>query len=85
MKRVWVSCGTSTALYILLRAGSMEEMVVEAAERLPVIPLGPYIVLKDGVSDFFYVLVARMPYKLGYKATSSLSLGYLEEKELTKF
>jgi hypothetical protein len=63
----------------------MEEMVVEAAERLPVIPLGPYIVLKDGVSDFFYVLVARMPYKLGYKATSSLSLGYLEEKELTKF
>jgi len=42
VKLVWVSCGPSTALYISLGAESME-MVMEAAERLPVIPVGLYV------------------------------------------
>jgi len=43
VKLVWVSCGPSTALYIPLGAESMEEMLMEAAERLPVIPVGLYV------------------------------------------
>ena len=43
VKLAWFSCGPSTAMYIPLGAESLKEMLMEAVERLHVMPAGLYV------------------------------------------